>query len=119
MMLSAPVFAAGSLQPGGSVNYNHNYNYSLFTYDDYVGKCAQTGIPYEDNGTGTVDGRIPNTSDAAKIAYYYTYVNNKIRNNGYPSSLEGTGIAGDWSSSIGWGHFLCISRAFGVEAKRR
>ena len=106
-------FAASGIQEGDTISYSHDGSTSTFGYGDYVGKCIETGIPYQDSGTAIAGSKFSNSTQAAKLAYYYSYVDPKISDTTKPPGLEG--IAGDWCDAVGW----AISYAYlGPEAWR-
>ena len=85
---TSPVLAAASLKPGDKVSYKHSDSTSLFTVEKLNGKCCQSGTPAGAEGTATVERVINNSSQLAKIAYYFTYVENRLKDTSKPDDAD-------------------------------
>lgn len=99
---SANANGTGSLTPGTNLSYTHEgFPKETFHVGDFVGKCCQSGLPAKNKGTASVDAMISNDSTVAKLAYYYTYVDNILNKTSKPSSDAYEHIGATWAQIFG------------------
>lgn len=99
---SATANGTGSLTPGTKLKYTHDtFPKETFHVGDYVGKCCQSGIPAKNSGTASVDAMISNDTTVAKLAYYYTYVDNILNKTSKPSDDAYEYIGASWGQIFG------------------
>ena len=90
------VFVASDIKKGDKVSYKNKNG--TFYAGDYIGKCAQVGVPHKDEETAEAKNQISNTSTEAKLAYYYTYVDkDKITSNEIPKGYGFTSENSTWA----------------------
>lgn len=90
LLVSFQTLGTFAANEGDSIKFKLTENSAgeVFTADgDYMGTCAFYGLPTPDhNGTATVEKKYSNSSNMAKIVYYYGYQQGWLNNDDWAYS---------------------------------